>query len=336
MQDLAKKMGLSTAAISKGLRGHPGVSEETRKLIFETARAMNYRGITENKQETVQRRGTVFVLANHRDISEPHTMSSYFHLEKALKHHAFDVELNWIKVTSNDKEVLRKIKDEKPTALFVFGRFSPKYLEEFLELNPVVISIDHSYEHQPLDAVMVDSYFGASLAVKHLVEQGHRRIGFIGDNQLSIEFRSRYHGFLDALAFWGIPAEDKFIYDLRFRDPYDNIDCNILYDKLDTEHLPTAFFCANDPIAYVLYNILLSRGLRIPEDISVIGFDNLDSSSWQFPPLTTLDYPREEVANAAVELLIRRLERPNAAKHRIQVLPSLIERKSVAPARKTT
>jgi len=98
--------------------------------------------------------------------------------------------------------------------------------------------------------------------------------------------------------------------------------------------LPTAFFCANDPIAQVLNNGLNARGVKTPEEVSVVGFDNLDSSQWQYPPLTTINFPREHIAQTAVDLLFWRKQNPQAPCRKILVHPDLITRKSVVPPQK--
>lgn len=335
LQDLSERLGLSTAAISKALRGHEGVSEQTRKLIFDTARAMNYKGTPEPKPEGKDVSGNVFILTDGRELTDPHTMSSYFYIEKALKMHGLEVSLHGIDVVNNDKSILAVIKAEQPLALFVFGRFSHKYVEEFHGTGKRVVVIDYNYTNMDFDSVMVNSYHGAMIAVRHLVHNGHRKLGFIGDNKLSPSFRARHNGFCDALEYWGLETNSDYIYDIRFMNGYGIINFNLLLQQLDFNNLPTAFFCANDPIAYVLNNILLSRGIKIPDDVSVVGFDNLDSSQWQFPPLTSLHFPREDVARAAVNLLLWRIANPDAPHHQIQVHPNLVVRQSVAAPRQS-
>src|SRR5690606_13481481 len=100
-------------------------------------------------------------------------------------------------------------------------------------------------------------------------------------------------GFCEALAYWGIEERSEFIYDFRFMDSYGDIHFNLLNGQLDYGNLPTAFFCANDPIAFVLNNDLKTKGILTPDEVSIIGFDNLESCQWQSPALTSLHYPRE-------------------------------------------
>ncbi|GGD72081.1 LacI family DNA-binding transcriptional regulator [Paenibacillus nasutitermitis] len=334
LDDISKQLGLSTAAVSKALRGLDGISEETRKLVIDTAKRLKYKSFAELPAETKNVTGKVMFLVDHRVITEPHTMASYFYMDKAFKEYGMQVTLQVL--PSNDDELLVEplLRDPDIIAHFMFGRTSAHIAELLGKANKPLIIIDHFFPYSNIDSVMVDDYYGAFLAVKHFVNNGHVRIGFIGDNKLSPGFHARYRGFCDALDYWGLDLHPEFMYDIRFVNAYGDIRFNILQEKLDFKHLPTAFFCANDPIAFVLNNALIAEGIQIPDEVSIIGFDNLDSCQWQSPPLTSLNYPREQIAVQTLNLLLWRMENPGEPCNKILIQPDLVKRQSVSIAKK--
>ncbi|UVI33024.1 LacI family DNA-binding transcriptional regulator [Paenibacillus spongiae] len=333
LRDLSEKLGLSTAAVSKALRGHQGVSEATRKLVFETAHAMKYRGIPE-AESAAQTAPCSFIIVDRRELTEPHTMSTYFFITNAMKAHGLEVAIHGVPMDGGDRAIFDSIARENPMALFLFGRFSQKFAEELKDTGKTTVVIDYDYPALNVDVVLPNDYQGAFTAVQHLVHAGHHRIGYIGDKRLSPGFHDRHKGFIDALEYWGLEANSKHIYDMRFKDAFGNIDFSPIVTQIDYDDLPTAFFCANDPIAYILNNSLNARGFKTPDDISMVGFDNLDSSQWQYPPLTSVNYPREHIAKKAVELMLWRQDDRESPCNKILVQPALVVRQSVTTPRK--
>jgi len=334
LDDISKQLGLSTAAVSKALRGLDGISEDTRKLVIDTAKRLKYKNFAEHPAEMKSLTGKVLFLVDHRVITEPHTMASYFYMDKAFKEYGMQVTLQAL--PSTDGELLAEpfLRDAEVVAHFMFGRTSVHIAEVLEKTGKPLIIIDHFFPYSHIDSVLVDDYYGSFLAVKHFVNNGHSRIGFIGDNKLSPGFLARYRGFCDALEYWGLDMHPEFMYDIRFVNAYGDIRFNILQEKLDYKHLPTAFFCANDPIAFVLNHALLAEGIQVPDEVSIIGFDNLDSCQWQSPPLTSLNYPREQIAVQTVNLLLWRIENPGEPRNKILIQPDLVTRASVALAKK--
>jgi len=331
LKDISEELNLSTAAISKALRGHEGISEKTRHLVHETAKRMQYKGLVEESLPKPDN-GNVIILVDERDITEPHTMSLYYFIDSALKARGLFVSLHGVSVANREKHIADIMDNENPIGILLFRNFSQKIVENLRKTNVNTIAIDFDYPHIDIDTVIVDNYYGAFLAVRHFIQMGHLKIGFIGDNNLSFSFLTRYHGFCDALKYWGVPMNEEYMYDLQFQDAFEDIHFNILTDQLNYDHLPTAFFCANDPVAFVLNNSLSSRGIRVPDEVSIIGFDNLDSCQWQIPPLTSVVYPRDHISERAVDLLLWRMKNPKAPCNKLLVQPELVIRESVTKA----
>jgi len=144
-------------------------------------------------------------------------------------------------------------------------------------------------------------------AVEYLIDLGHRKIGFIGPTQMKHQVfnEHRYQGYVDAMEKHNIPIPMEYIVDtiLTANDGYASMKSLIL-----KENLPSAIFCGNDTVAMGVMKALDEHGIRVPEDISLVGFDNIDTSSYLKPPLTTIDIPKKELGRLAVKILLDRLE----------------------------
>ncbi|XID91359.1 LacI family DNA-binding transcriptional regulator [Paenibacillaceae bacterium WGS1546] len=329
--DISKKLGLSTAAVSKALRGLDGISPETRQAVIDTAKEMRYRDFAEPPAALSTPSGDVLFIVDSRVMTDPHTLASYFYMDKALKDNGFQAKMHPLSASSDQLEEAI-VQEKEVAALFLFGRMTPRKVEQLTQLGKPILMLDHELPYSDIDAVMIDHYEGAFLAVQHFVQNGHIHIGYIGDSKLSSGFLARYRGFRDALDYWGLELRPEFVYDLRFTDTFGNIHFNSLPEQLDYTNLPTAFFCANDPIAFVLNHALTAQGIRTPQDLSIIGFDNLDSCQWQSPPISSIDYLREEISLKAVNLMLWRMNNPDAPRNKILVKPNLVVRNSVAAA----
>jgi len=329
LRDISAELGLSTAAVSKALRGLNGISEETRKAVIAVARKRNYKGIANASMETGAPAGKVLLLVDQRYMTEPHTVSAYFFMDQACKETNFQLSLTPVPPDNIEDTIREALSDADVVAGVLFGRFPERLAAPFKAMKKPLFLYDNFFPYENVDSVKVDDYAGAFLAVEHFVRNGHARIGFIGDRTLSPAFNDRYRGFIDAMQYWGLEICEDYVYDLKFVNERGEIEFHLLRDHVDTGKLPTAFFCSNDPIAIILNNYLKENGIAIPEQVSVIGFDNLETCQWQSPALTSLHYPRETIAREMVGLIRWREEHPEAPAKRVMIRPNLIARQSV-------
>lgn len=331
LRHLSERLQLSPTAVSKALRGQAGVSEQTRQLVIQTAKEMNYSILSTARNTINTNTDKIAIVIDKRDINESHTMATSFWLDKALKAASLGSLLIGAEGDEEPGKLIAEIMAQGCIGILLFTRFSQHFVEELRSHNIPIVAVDGDLSFYNCDSVLVNDELGAFLAVEHLVKNGHSQIGFVGDRQLSSSFRMRHRGYIHALEFWGIKHDAEYDINMRFLDPFRNVNYSSLVERITDIKLPTAFFCANDAIAYVLNNALIKLNIRMPEQLSIIGFDNLDSSQWQFPPLTTINYPREHIAQCTVDLLNWRLNNLQAPCRRMHVHPNLIIRNSVAP-----
>lgn len=184
-----------------------------------------------------------------------------------------------------------------------------------------------------LDCVTVDRKYGAYIAIKHLLELGHRRIGMLHSHHSVLHLVPRLLGYREALAEYSLPVDDSLLIESRvgYEGGY-----SAAYELIARKTGVTAIFCNNDEIAIGAMKAITNMGLRIPEDIAVIGFDNIEAGAYAPVTLTTIVQPVEEVALRSVELLFDRLQNPDSGDSTslVRLKPSLVIRESCGGLKK--
>lgn len=221
--------------------------------------------------------------------------------------------LDVMEAESVDGIILPPIRESDPAVLRVVRKGTP------------VVCVDRSLTGSTLDKVEVDNHGGALQAVEHILARGHRRIGIIGGPADSSTGRERLRGYKDALAAAGLTLKPELI---RTGDFKTESGQRLADELLSLPTPPTALFVCNGSMTAGALEAITARGLRIPQQIAIVGFDDLPLASVLSPPLTVVRQPAYEVGKSAAELLLRRIADPESAPTSIRLLPSLIVRKS--------
>jgi GntR family transcriptional regulator, arabinose operon transcriptional repressor len=175
------------------------------------------------------------------------------------------------------------------------------------------------------DYVMSDHFGGAVRAMQHLIEMGHRQIGFVSWCDPAISMEHRKAGYHQALTEAGIPHDPALVCEV---EGYPTVDLDSLRDFLTKQSSFTAIFAANDQIALAVYQVARQMGIRIPQDLALVGFDNLDFTMHLDVPLTTVEQSAFEIGRRAVETLLARIQYPSGAWQQVIVPTRLIVRRS--------
>jgi LacI family transcriptional regulator len=203
------------------------------------------------------------------------------------------------------------------------------YLETLEKSSSPIVLINYFRHETSLPVVRGDNVNGAHDAVSHLVELGHRRIGFIRGNAYTGQSDLREQGYVKALSDAGIELDPALVYQGNFSEQ-SGMDGG--QHLLSLAEPPTAIFAASDAMAQGAMTAIREKGLRIPEDISVIGFDDIPSAAMTRPPLTTLRHPFDAMAHATVQELVRRIKGEPGRRHRIEFPSEFVVRESTGPA----
>ncbi len=309
LQKVALEAGVSASTVSRYLNGTLSLKEETERRILDAVGRTGYEH---------QRRRPVSDDTGRRIIGLvlPEIGNEYFGamadaVVEAAEQQGFSVVLcSTMNHRGKQNAYVDLIASLGITGLFYVGNFARnKALEQVISTGIPVVVLDEEQQGVPkADTVLVDDYSGAFQAVSYLVSLGHRRIALAtGPDELH-SVRERRRGYLDAITRAGLdPAPHADIVG-TFNDEFG---AAVLTQIIAADERPTAVFAASDIIAIGLVVAARSLGVRIPEDLSVVGFDDIPAAEYLAPRLTTVRTPLEETARMALELLAERLEHPD-------------------------
>lgn len=338
MEDIAKKLGISKNTVSLVFRDMPGINEQTRKQILDTATQMGYIYKNKSKQEAQNHLGPVeetptmnICLCLPETTRESTGFFSHvlFGIEDEAKKNNFNTIIFYFDDEHGIKDIPLCIQNNMVSGIITLGRISCSTVNTLLSFNLPLVMVDHYLEHIVTDCILSDNLSGAYKAVKYLVEKGHQKIGFLGDIEASISFYDRYMGYLKALKHYSLPISEEHIIKTSY-EKQGLKDFSLVVENLkEKTSFPSAFFCCNDIEAITLIKGLNSIGLKVPQDISVIGFDDIDNARNFYPELTTLRVEKEYMGKKAVQRLIHLLDFGPVTPEKLLLNVSIIERQSV-------
>lgn len=297
MKDIAAAVGVSVVTVSNALAGKKGVSEEVRLKVEKAAKELGYNAKQNERytQETV-----IGVLAPEKYITVG--QSFYWALYQRLAYEAAKSQsitmLEILTFSMEDKEKLPKIVREKTIhGLIIIGWMSSSYVKKILNATEVpVVLVDFQMKGMRCDSVMSNNYVGMYKVTRYLLEHGHRDIAFVGSVRANDNILDRYYGYRKALIEAGIRERKEWI--LEDRDLQEGLSRVEIPDNM-----PTAFACNSDWAAGRLYDELSKRGYRVPDDISIAGYDNYLYGNSFGERLTTYNVDMKQMAYQAVKLL---------------------------------
>lgn len=326
MKDIAEAMGISIVSVSKALAGKKGVSEEMRERIQEKADQLGYEH-TKRKKQPLMHQGNIGILvADHFFTEYAFYANMYGDLLKKMAAYAYVGILEIISVEEAAACALpRFMQGNQVSGIILMGELQPNYVQMIRDLGLPYILLDFYLDDiMGSDSVVSDGVSGAHQLTQHLIGQGHRDIGFVGSRLATSSIMDRYLGFHKALLQAGLPVRDEWILEDRGDDG-----CFLKAFALP-EKMPTAFVCNCDELAHHFMEVLKKQGYRIPEDISIVGFDDFRFATLCTPPLTTFRVNMEEMSDIAVSRLIRKMLKKRYTDGRMVVNGSVVYRESTA------
>lgn len=328
MSDIALQLGISKNAVSIALNNKPGVGDELRRKIIETASALNYGGFSANEANRSKCIAVVVPEYLHND--------TFFYADIFWAVEREASKRGYLSITASvSREMEAGLalpmlpKEMHISGLLVIGVVSEEYLSRLYQLGYPIITVDITYHNVTVNSVGTANFEGAYTATRYLADSGHREIGFVGPIHTAQSVYERWCGFHQALQRLGL--EDHAEYHITgARDHFELLDTpEVLEPYLNRiPCYPTAWFCAGDRIAVSLVQQLNKRQLSVPGDISVVGFDDISIAQMTSPPLTTVRVNRKLMGKLAVERLIALQSEPKRIYH-VSLPGTLIVRESV-------
>lgn len=332
LAQVAKLAGVSQMTASRALNDKPGVSQETREAVLKIAADIGYVVNRSAQKLSGGRNGIIGimtpVLDNHYvgelvvGVGRAARAQGY----ETLVYTLFDEDRH------SHRSVLGLIKQFTDGVVAILPRESA-YFNALAAANVPVVAIDQRGSLDGFPSISVDSYGGAMRAVEHLAQLGHARIGFVAGDESIEGVRDRRRGYIDALARFGLASDPSLIAqgDLSQMRAFEAASA-----LLALPEPPTAIFAVNDLGAFGVIAAAREQGLKVPRDLSVVGFDDIPMASQVHPPLTTIRQPFAQMGRAAVNTLLSQMEREKESDDAIApriVLPTeLIVRQSTGPA----
>lgn len=330
MQQIADRLNISKNSVSQALGGKDGVSEETRKLIEATAKEMGY--TYSNTRRTIQRSeitGNIGLIASDFAFS----MKGFFgeiYLRIQQEANLMGMNLLIYSISPSDEQNLTLphfIQNKEVEGILILSHTSHAYANKVIATGIPTILVDHHHPHIQADAILTNNRFGAYIAIQHLIDLKHRNIAFIGNTNFSPSYYERMEGYLLALKENEIDMNPNFLIE------------NILEDEqmiddliLSMPNPPTAWFCVNDAIGFLVSSSLIKHGMRIPKDVSVCSFDNGQLSQIAVPKISTMHIDLKLFARKSVKKLIWRINHPDEPYEEILLPATLIHRESTNEA----
>lgn len=307
MRDIGNRVGVSAVTVSKALAGKSGVSEEMRQRIIQAAAEMGY--VNPNASLAVQERklDVGILVPDHFFSGDSFYFTFYRHLVQTLTDAGHFGLMELLSKENDAKlELPNLIRHGRVDALILLGQPSREYIRMVAQQPLPVVFLDFFDESAAADAVVGDNTYGTCRLTNHLIKNGHRDIGFVGNCRSTTSIMDRYLGFFRAMLSHGLTIREECIIPDR-SDEGDDV------PLLLPEKLPTAFVCNCDIVALRLIGQLRERGIRVPEDVSVVGFDDFLPGTPQSPSLTTFRVDFHTMSQLAVKLLADRcagMQRP--------------------------
>src|SRR5215218_101392 len=305
--DIAKKLNISPATVSRGLKDHPSISKKTKKKIFDMVDAMGYRSNHFARNLRQQQTNTIGVIVH--ELKSNFITSVLAGIEKVATEAGYDMIITHssesaVKEAANAKNLFHKRVDGLIASLS-FDTTGLEHFKPFVDKGVPVIFFDRVEQDGNNPVVIIDNARCGYIATKHLIEQGCKRIAHVTSSLKRNVYSQRYKGYRDALFDHGLRFDESM---LLINDLSEKAGVESAMQILKMKLLPDGLFITNDFVAAVCMRTLKEHGIKIPEDIAVVGFNNDAIGKLIEPALTTINYPGIDMGEIAARNLINHLK----------------------------
>ncbi len=327
IKDVARLAGVSTTTVSHVINKTRFVAEATQEKVLEAVKELNYapsavaRSLKCNTTRTI---GMLVTQSTNLFFSEViDGVESYCYRQGYTL-----ILCNTGGIYEKQRDYIRMLAEKRVDGILVMCSDLTQELSEMLESHsdiPKVI-MDWGPEASKADKIIDNSELGGYLATKYLIDRGHKDIACLSGHLNKLACQERIAGFRRAMEEANLNVNDNWILE-------GNFECDtavLAADKIIAmDKMPTAVFCFNDTMALGLMSRLQQKGVRVPDDISVIGYDNIELAEYFSPPLTTIHQPKRRVGKNAFEILLERIKDKEHERRIFEMHPEIVERDTV-------
>jgi LacI family transcriptional regulator len=305
MQMIADTLHISKNSVSQALAGKDGVSEETRRQVIETAEKIGYVYSETRKRKQPERKQTIALLASDYAFAQRDFFGEiYLSIERECSERGFSLLIQPVNTDARDRLILPSFfENQTIDGVLVLSHISTPYINMLVGTGIPTVLIDHHHPDLHADCVLTNNRFGAYEAVRYLNRLGHKKIGFWGNVAFSPSYYERMEGYVRAMDDAGLDIHPEWLVKDAVEESSD------VSEKMSAiASLPTAWFCVNDGLGFLLISCLNQMGLRVPGDLSVCSFDNGQLSRISTPTTTTVGIDLTLYGRKAVEQLLWRMD----------------------------
>lgn len=325
MRDIAEKLSISSVTVSKALNDKEGVSDELKEKIKSVAEEMGYRfnTLAKSMKEGYSYNIGVIIPERFTGTTQSFYLQFYQYISQVLDSRQYSGILHILSEEDENSVRLPRIYNErKADGFIILGQINNDYAAAIYDMDVPVIFLDFYNDQNNIDSVLTDNFYGVYEATNYLIKSGHRKIAFVGNIYATSSIQDRYLGYYKSLLEHRIRLEESYV--ISDRDERGRfIDIDLPVD------LPTAFICNCDQVAYNLINLLKKKGINVPEDCSVMGFDNDIYATLTEPQLTTVAVDMEEMSRVAVKFILEKVGDKDKKYGRTFIKGNIIYRESV-------
>lgn len=325
MVDVAKAAGVSVMTVSRVINGKPDVSVATRQRVLEIAERLGYRPNRIARGLATKHTGTLGLVVP--DVANPFFAEVARGVEHVAYAGGYNVFLcNTDEDPAREMAVLRSLEEKRVDGLVLCSsRLEDKELRAALVHHSAAVLVNRRLEGDNMSAVLVDDEMGGWMATQHLLQAGHRAIGFLAGPLASRSGQQRHKGYRAALAAAGVRYDPHRV---RHCSPTVEGGLHIARELLTAQLKLTALFCYNDLVAVGALQACAELGLHVPDDVAVVGFDDIFLAALVTPPLTTCHVARFDLGSQAMRLLLDRIQGRSKEYQEITLQPRLVVRAS--------
>ena len=330
LADIAERVGVSTVTVSKALSGQKGVSEEVREKIHSIAEELGYQQPSAARKSQNQKSYNIGILISERFLDKYE--SFYWQMYQAVATRATAKEcftmLEVIGMAEEENGRLPKlVQERKVDGIIVIGKMMDDYLQHLnTEAGIPVIYLDYYNGSEASDSLISNSYYGTYELTYYLYRMGHRKIAYVGTLLATESITDRYFGYQKALLELGLEQKKEWVLDDRHIETGKIDTVNMLQLPKD---MPTAFVCNCDLTASFLIKKLRENGYRVPEDISVVGFDNYLYPGFPDKKITSYEVNTLVMVKVALEKALKQIKNPDSGRGLSIVSGKIVEKESV-------
>ena len=336
IKDIAKEANVAISTVSHVINETKYVTDETREKVIKAIKKLNYRTNIIARGLRTKSIRTIGVLLP--DISQPFFAQVLRGIEETARNRNYTLIMGctFYDIEEEERQMNSMIDQSIDGLIFFCGYDTYNHIKKAYESNIPVVVLDREISDKKVPAVLIDNTLAMQKAVEYLIKLGHREIGYISfpyENQTTV--RKRYEGYLRALENNGINFNSDFvIIDNQLRLDELKGTYSVVRTKINETRIPTAYVTLADFLALGVIKALREFGLAVPDDVSVMGFNNEIICEFSDPPLTTVKQPKKMMGKTAADLLIDIIESKKIESNRIILPTEIVERNSTAPPKK--